>query len=61
MCRGTCSSRAIGAKFVDESHRACLRVEIGRLRAQLRPIALVTATPRGFVLTPRAAKQVACT
>ena len=52
-------ARAFGAKFVDESHRARLRVEIGRLRAQLRPIALVSATARGFVLRPRTAKQVA--
>jgi hypothetical protein len=45
-------SRAFGAKFVDESHRARLRVEIGRLRGALRTVARVNATKRGFVLTP---------
>jgi DNA-binding winged helix-turn-helix (wHTH) protein len=42
--------RAFGAKFVDESHRARLRVEIGRLRRALRAMADVIATKRGFVL-----------
>ena len=32
-------ARAFGAKHADESHRARLRVEIGRLRAALRPLA----------------------
>jgi tetratricopeptide (TPR) repeat protein len=36
----------------DETHRARLRVEIGRLRAVLRPLANVVATPRGFALEP---------
>ncbi|WP_431226911.1 helix-turn-helix domain-containing protein [Burkholderia contaminans] len=40
------------AKHADESHRARLRVEIGRLRAVLRPLANVVATPRGFALEP---------
>ena len=31
--RDTLVARAFGAKFADESHRARLRVEIGRLRA----------------------------
>ena len=39
-------------------HRARLRVEIGRLRRVLRPLANVSATKRGFVLTPRGAKAV---
>jgi len=38
--------------------RARLRVEIGRLRAQLKPMAAVTATARGFVLAPRQAREV---
>jgi hypothetical protein len=50
--------RAFGAKHVDESHRARLRVEIGRLRAKLRPLAGVDATARGFSLTPRHAREV---
>ncbi len=51
-------ARAFGARRADESHRARLRVEVGRLRAMLRPLARVTATSRGFVLTPRRARQV---
>jgi len=51
-------ARAFRAKAADESHRARLRVEIGRLRAELRPLADVTATERGFVLEPRDGKEV---
>lgn len=51
-------ARAFGAKHVDESHRARLRVEIGRLRAALKPLAGIEATKDGFRLTPRA-KSVA--
>ena len=50
--------RAFGSKFTDESHRARLRVEVGRLRAALRTLADVSATKRGFVLTPRRAREV---
>jgi len=51
-------ARAFGAKRADESHRVRLRVEIGRLRAMLRTVARVRATPQGFVLTPRRARNV---
>ena len=51
-------ARAFGSQFTDESHRARLRVEVGRLRSKLKPLADVTATKRGFVLTPRRARQV---
>jgi tetratricopeptide (TPR) repeat protein len=37
-------------KLSDESHRARLRVEIGRLRSVLAPFASITATSRGFAL-----------
>src|SRR6266852_3869874 len=37
-------ARAFGAKFTDESHRARLRVEVGRLRKELRMLAGVSAT-----------------
>jgi hypothetical protein len=50
--------RAFRAKHADESHRARLRVEIGRLRAELRSLASVSATTQGFVLGPRCAGQV---
>lgn len=43
-------ARAFRLKLSDESHRARLRVEIGRLRAALKPLAGVTATKRGFAL-----------
>ena len=51
-------ARAFGAKHVDESHRARLRVEVGRLRRKLRPVAAVNATKRGFALVPRRAREV---
>ena len=46
-------ARAFGAKLVDESHRARLRVEIGRLRRMLRRLADISATKRGFALVPQ--------
>jgi hypothetical protein len=52
-------ARGFGARFVDESHRMRLRVEIGRLRKMLRPLADVRATKRGFTLTPHCARDVA--
>jgi DNA-binding transcriptional ArsR family regulator len=51
-------ARAFGARLVDESHRARLRVEVGRLRRALRALADVTATKRGFALAPRRARDV---
>jgi hypothetical protein len=51
-------ARAFGLKLDDESHRARLRVEIGRLRTVLRKLAEVNATKGGFALAPRQAKQV---
>jgi hypothetical protein len=57
--RETLLLRAFRAKHADESHRARLRVEIGRLRAALRSLAEVSATSRGFALLPRRAREVA--
>jgi DNA-binding winged helix-turn-helix (wHTH) protein len=51
-------ARAFGARFVDESHRARLRVEIGRLRRMLRKVADINATKRGFVLAPQRGYEV---
>jgi hypothetical protein len=51
-------ARAFEAKHADESHRARLRVEIGRLRAALRAIAGISATKRGFSLVPRRGGEV---
>jgi hypothetical protein len=56
--RDTLVARAFGAKQADASHRARLRVEIGRLRAALRTIADVRATPRGFTIAPRGARKL---
>ncbi|MGZ5152680.1 MAG: helix-turn-helix domain-containing protein, partial [Vulcanimicrobiaceae bacterium] len=42
----------------DETHRARLRVEIGRLRALMKDLASIEATARGFVLMPRDRRDV---
>jgi hypothetical protein len=51
--------RAFRAREADESHRARLRVEIGRLRAALRSVAGVSATTLGFRLEPSRSNSVA--
>jgi hypothetical protein len=56
--RSTLLARAFRAKHADESHRARLRVEVGRLRTALRTLASVNATKRGFALAPRRAREV---
>ena len=56
--RSALLARAFRAKHADESHRARLRVEIGRLRVELRTLADVRATKRGFALAPRRAREV---
>jgi tetratricopeptide (TPR) repeat protein len=56
--RSSLLARAFRAKHADESHRARLRVEIGRLRFKLRRLADVSATTLGFALAPRRARKV---
>ena len=56
--RATLIARAFRLKLSDESHRARLRVEIGRLRAALKPLATVTATRRGFALVTQVSPDV---
>ena len=56
--RGALIARAFRARHADESHRARLRVEIGRLRSALRPLAGVSATSQGFALVPRRAREI---
>ncbi len=51
-------ARAFGARRIDKSHRARLRVEVARLRMMLRAVAGVSATARGFALAPRRAREV---
>jgi hypothetical protein len=58
VARDVLLARAFGAKFVDDSHRARLRVEIGRLRVALRRTAGIRATKRGFALEPHRAGEV---
>ncbi|QPF72942.1 helix-turn-helix domain-containing protein [Roseateles sp. DAIF2] len=51
--------RAFRTHDPDETHRARLRVEIGRLRALIAPLARVEASTRGFALLPRDGRRVA--
>jgi hypothetical protein len=57
--RSALLARAFRAKHADESHRARLRVEIGRLRKAIAPVAGIDATEAGFALAPRRASEVA--
>jgi len=56
--RDPLAARAFGSELADESYRARLRVEVGRLRTRLRTLAGVTATKRGFALVPHRARKV---
>ena len=58
VTRETLVARAFRGKHADESHRARLRVEIGRLRSQLRTLADVSATRQGFALVPHRARDI---
>jgi hypothetical protein len=56
--RDTLIALAFRARRANDSHRARLRVEIGRLRKVLGTLAGVSATPRGYTLLPRRAGEV---
>jgi hypothetical protein len=58
LSRAALVTRAFRGKHADESYRARLRVEMGRLRAALRSLAWVSATKIGFALRPRRARKV---
>jgi hypothetical protein len=58
MDRNSLIARAFRARRPNESHRARLRVEIGRLRALVAPLARIEATERGFSLTPKGEREV---
>ncbi|MBX3608162.1 MAG: helix-turn-helix domain-containing protein [Piscinibacter sp.] len=58
MPRETLIADAFRTRRPDETHRARLRVEIGRLRALVAPLASVEATPRGFALRPHEGREV---
>lgn len=50
--RNALIARAFRTRRPDETHRARLRVELGRLRALLAPRARIEATAQGFALRP---------
>jgi len=50
---------AFNLQAPDETHRARLRVEIGRLRALVAGVARIDATSRGFMLKPHGERPVA--
>lgn len=45
-------ARAFRTRHADDTHRARLRVEIGRLRKSLSALAEIRATAHGFILVP---------
>ena len=49
---------AFATRKPNDSHRARLRVELGRLRRELRGLVEVQATPRGFALHPRGSQSI---
>ncbi len=58
VARDVLVARAFKIRIVDDSLRVRLRVEMGRLRKILRPLAEIAATARGFELRPRRAEKV---
>ncbi|MBA3596812.1 MAG: helix-turn-helix domain-containing protein [Methylibium sp.] len=54
-------ARAFRTRRPDETHRARLRVEIGRLRALAAPLARIEASARGYAMTPLPAGRSATT
>jgi hypothetical protein len=58
VSRETLLFRAFQARYADESHRARLRVEIGRLRKALKGLADVKATAAGFRFVPRGVGEI---
>ncbi|WP_055046457.1 hypothetical protein [Devosia sp. A16] len=59
VSRAQLIAEAFRGKQADESHRARLRVEMGRLRSELSGLAEINATMAGFALAPVEASQVA--
>ncbi len=56
--RDTLVARLFRLKLADDSHRARLRVEAGRLRRKIRTLAEVKATQKGYALIARRAREV---
>jgi len=59
VAREALIAQAFRTRRPDETHRARLRVEIGRLRALAAPLAAVEATARGFRLRPHEGRDLA--
>ena len=57
--RETLIALAFRSRHPDESHKARLRVEIGRLRALVKTLAHIEASAQGFVLKPLDNRAVA--
>lgn len=57
--RAALIARAFRTRHGDETHRARLRVEVGRLRKLVTALANVEATPNGFALKPHGGRDVA--
>lgn len=51
--------QAFNTRRPDETHRARLRVEIGRLRALVKGFASIDATPLGFAMRPLDGRELA--
>ena len=58
MSREALIAQAFRTRQPDETHRARLRVEIGRLRTLAAPLAGIDATARGFQLRPLHGREV---
>ncbi len=56
--RETLIERVFRTRHPDETHRARLRVEMGRLRALAKTMVQIEATARGFALRPLAGRAV---
>ncbi|HZF79736.1 MAG TPA: helix-turn-helix domain-containing protein, partial [Rubrivivax sp.] len=56
--RETLIQKVFRTRRADETHRARLRVQIGRLRALMAPLARIEATARGFTIRPHEARRV---
>ena len=56
--RETLVAQAFRAKRADETYRARLRVEVGRLRRVLRTLADVVATKQGYAIVPRGTREI---
>ncbi len=58
VAREALIAQAFSTRRPDETHRARLRVEIGRLRALIPTLARIEATARGFALRPLGERAV---